>query len=391
MPLTAFEIGLISVFSFCFIIQLLFYWIVLAKPYYYMKHIDNKDLQISSSSPPVSIVLLMENSNYDLFRFLPDIFEQEYPEFEVIIVTDGISMEDENELIRFKNRYSNLYTTHVPEDTKNISRKKLALSLGIKAAKYDKILFTETDCRIRSKNWIFLMTRHFSDKKSIVLGFSAIENTNNLSQKFIALDYFFSNLQMISLALFNRPYTGNGRNMAYSKEHFIEQKGFIKYRSLQQGADDLFINEIATKENTSVELSPESVTLSEVNDLHEWKQQKLDRTTTERFYKRGPVAFWRLETFFRIGFFVAFISCLICGFPYKSLSNFLLPGIALFCFLVRLSSQIYIINKTVEYLQLEKFYFTIILIDIFQPFINLYFYIYRALKEKENYIYFYEK
>jgi glycosyltransferase involved in cell wall biosynthesis len=386
------EISVLSGLTFCFIIRMLFYWAVLAKPYYYMQYIASERLHNPTAHPPVSVIVYLKNSKYDLFQLFSNILEQDYPEFEVIVVTDGISDEDEEKLKRLKNQYANLYSTHVPDDTKNVSRKKLALTLGIKAAKYDKLLFTESDSRLRTTEWIFSLARHFSAKKTVVLGFSALENNKeNLSHRFMEYDYFFSNLQMISCALLNQPYAGNGRNMAYSKEHFIEQRGFVKHRILQQGEDDLFINDIATGENTAVELSAQSVTLSEINDSREWEQQKTDRMVTQRFYKRGPVAFWRLETYTRIGFFAALIACFISGFPYTSEPDLLLPGIALACFIVIFSSQLFIINKILKYLQLENFYLTILLFDIFQPFVNLYFYIYRLLKGKKSYTNCYEK
>ena len=391
MTLNVFETGLLSVLVFCFIIQLLYLWIVLAKPYYYMRYISKEKVYRFTTHPPVSVIVYTNKSCRDLSEFLPEVLEQEYPEFEVIIVSDGISDYDEEALIRFKNIYSNLYYTSVPGDTRNISRKKLAITLGIKAAKFDKILFTESDCRIRTKHWIYSMTKNFSDKKTIVLGFSAIENAKSLIQKIISLDYLFLNLQMFSFALFNRPYAGNGRNMAYSKEHFIEQKGFAKHRALKQGEDDLFINEIATKINTAVELSADSITLLEAQNFKEWKRQKVDKMTTKRYYKRGPVAFWRLETFFRIVFIIALIACFVSGFPYDKTRSFILSGIALICFIISFCSQLFIVNKTVQYLQLKKFYLTLFLFDIFQPLFNLYFRIHKVFKEKENFTYLYEK
>ena len=391
MTWNLFEITLLAWMIFCFITQLLFHWIVMAKPYHYMQSIAKGGLQNHDAQPPVSVVISVKKSNFDLSRFLPAILEQEYPEFEVIVVADRISDAGEETLKQLKNSYSNLYFTYVPEDTRNVSRKKLALTLGIKAAKYETLLFTEPDSRIRSKDWIQLMTRHFSDKKTIVLGFSALENVKSLLHKYIAYDYFVSNLQMISLALFNHPYAGNGRNLAYAKSHFIEQKGFVKHRVLQFGEDDLFVNDIATSENTAVELSAQSLTLTTIDDFYDWKDQKVNRMSTKRFYKRGPVAFWRLESYIRIGFFAGLIACLISGFPYTSSRNLLLPGIAFLCLVVWLLSQFIVINKTAERLQLEKFYLTIFLFDLFQPFINLYFYFYRILKAKENYTYRYEK
>ena len=391
MTLNAFEIGLISVLLFCFIIQLMYLWVVLAKPYYYMRYISKEKVYRFTSYPPVSIIIYTDNSSRDLNDFLPEILEQEYPEFEVIMVTDGISDTNEEALIRFKNLYSNLYYTSVPGDTRNISRKKLALTLGMKAAKYNKILLTESDSRIKTKQWIYSMTRHFSDKKTIILGFSAVENSKYFLQRFISLDSLLSNFQLISFALFNRPYAGNGRNLAYSKDHFIKQKGFVKFRTLKQGEDDLFINEIATKKNTAVELSADSVTLTEIKDFSEWRRRKVDRMTTKQFYKSGPVAFWRFETLTRIAFFISTVTCFFNSIPYDTMNCYILPGIALSFFIIRFSSQLFIINKTADYLQLEKFYLTILLIDIFQPLFNIYFYTYRLVKEKDNYTYRYEK
>jgi len=388
--LNTLEIVLLSALIFCFIAQLIFYWVVLAKPYYYMRSSVNEDMQ-NLEQPPVSIIISIKKSNQDLFRFLPDILKQEYPLFEVIVVTDGISDADEEALKRLKLENPHLYSTHVPDDTRNVSRKKLALTLGIKAAKYDKLLFTESDSGVRTSHWISLMARHFSDKKSIVLGFSAFENTESLSHKYMAYDYFFSNLQMISLALFNHPYAGNGRNMAYEKMHFLEQKGFVKHRILQHGEDDLFVNEIATSENTAVELSAASVTLRGIDDFYDWKHEKIDRMVTKRFYKRGPVAFWRLESYIRFGFIAALIACFINGLPYTSLMNLLLPGIALFCFVVLFFSQFFVINQTADKLQLRRFYLTILWYDLFQPFINLYFFVHQLFIGKGNYTYRYEK
>jgi len=391
MILNTFEIGLLSTLIVCFIAQLLFYWVVLAKPYYYMRSLAKENFQGNYKQPPVSVIIYVKKSNHDLFRFLSGILEQEYPEFEVIVVTDRISDADEETLERLKLDYTHLYSTHVPDDTRNISRKKLALTLGIKAAKYDKLLFTESDSRVRTKNWISLMARHFSNKKTIVLGFSSFKRATNLFRRYKAYDYFVSNLQMISLALFNHPYAGNGRNLAYTKTHFLEKKGFVKYRILQHGEDDLFVNEIATSENTAVELSPASVTIAEIEDFYNWKHEKIDRMVTKHFYKRGPVALWRLESYMRIGFYAALIACFFCGSPYASTEDFILPGIAFLCFVVQLSSQFFVINKTSKQLRLDKFYLTVLLYDLFQPLIDLYFYIYRIFKGKENYTYRYEK
>ncbi len=59
----------------------------------------------------------------------------------------------------------------IKEDKKFSHGKKLAVTIGIKAAKYDRLLFIDADCQPESNQWLRLMTEQFSDKISIVLGY----------------------------------------------------------------------------------------------------------------------------------------------------------------------------------------------------------------------------
>ena len=335
---------------------------------------------VPDSQPPVSIIICAKNEAENIQNFLPFILEQDYPTYEVIVVNDNSTDDSEDILKRLESKYKHLYYTYIPQGTKNLSRKKLGVTLGVKAAKYDTLLFTEIDSRPRSKKWVANMARHFSDKKTIVLGFCAFEKQKGFLSKFASFDYFFSNLQMMSMTLFKQPYGANGRNFAYQKKHFDSQKGYSKYRFLQVGEDDLFVNEVATKQNVAVELSPESIITTRRDGLFEWKDIKINKAITKRFYKKRTVFFWRMELWSRFFFAASFIACFVYGFW-----NIILPAFALFAFFLRFLSQMFVINKTAKYLKHEKFYLIIPLFDFMQPFANTYFYIYRMLKGKQNY------
>ncbi|MDR2057368.1 MAG: glycosyltransferase [Dysgonamonadaceae bacterium] len=377
---------LLAALFFFLIIQLVYYWIFLAQPYYYLKKIKNNKITFSHSQPPVSIIIYARNEPENLQSFLPSILEQNYPEYEVIVANDDFTGDSEGVLKRFQIQHKHLYYTYIPQGTKNISRKKLGLTLGIKAAKYDTLLFTEADSHPVSADWITCMTRHLNDKKTIVVGFSALEKCNTLKHRYAVFDYYFANLQMIAMALLKIPYGVNGRNLVYRKEYFDSQKGYSKYRYLQMGEDDLFVNEIATKENMAVELSPESIIYAQWNEMSDWKYTKIDRAITQHFYKKTPVILWRIELWSRF-FFMA--SCLVCIF--YNFWNILLFLSAITAFICRLFSQLFVINKTANCLKLEKFYFLFPFFDIMQPIVNIYFYIYRLFEGKTNYVWKYEK
>jgi len=386
MMVSLIEIVLLSILAICFITQMIFYWAVLAKPYYYMRSVKKGNVRFFSDCPPVSVIVYVRNRFYDLRDFLPALLEQDYPQFEVIIVNDGSTEENKNTLFRLQEQYANLYFTHIPDETKNVNRKKLGLTLGIKAAKYDCLLFTRADSHTRSSNWIKLMVRHFGKDKNVVLGMSAKEKEDGFFSKFIIFDYFYSNLQMLSMALLNRPHSGSGRNLIYSKTHYNES---ARYHSIRHIEDGLFINDMADESNVKVELSPESVIMTDLN-AYDWRQEKKNKAFANHFYKIGSVARWNLEYFSRFFFILSVIACAYWGVMYLDTLTYM-AGAAVGCYLIRFFSQLFVLNKIASSLELENFYLKIPLFDIMQILVNVYFFMFRVVHKKENYIFKYEK
>ncbi|MCL1938541.1 MAG: glycosyltransferase [Candidatus Azobacteroides sp.] len=361
---------------FCLGVQLIYYWIFLAKPYLYQKKIEKGKITFTASQPPVSVIIYTHDDVERLKSYLPAILEQDYPQYEVIVVNDDLTDESDDVLKCLASRYSHLYHTYIPTGSKHLSRKKMGLAVGIKAAKNEALLFTEVDCHPCGANWIRSMAQHFTDKKTIVLGFSILENYPSL---YAAYDYFFSNLQMMSLAIAKYPYTGNGRNLAYYKEHFVQQKGFSGFNFLDAGEDDLFINRIARKDNVAVALSPESVIRVDMKDSYLWREWKIKRILTSKFYKKLSVSFWRIEKISRIAFFILLVLTIILN-----ISHWIYVVAAVSCFLIRLATQLLIVNNTGSVLKIPKFYFSLSVFDLIQPFVDGYFYLYTIFSRKKR-------
>ena len=381
--ITDIQFILFIAFFLCWIFQMVYYWIFLAASYFYQRSVEKGKITLPSSKPPVSVIICAQNEARNLEQYLPSILEQDYPEYEVIFVNNGSIDDTDDVMKRLRAQYPRLYHTYIPEGTKNLGRKKLSLTVGIKAAHYDTLLFTDADCRPVEKDWLRRMARHFTDKKTIVLGFSALEKSPS---RYAVYDYFFSGLQMMALALKGRTYRASGRNLAYLKDYFIQQKGFSKSNFLDAGEDDLFIQEIAMKENVAVELSLESVIQVNMDENYMWKDWKIRSMLTQQYYKKSPVLFWRGEQITRILFYLLFVATLIVCF-----SNLILFAITISFFLIRLFSQYFIINKTAGTLNLRKFYITLPFFDFIQVFVDGYYYLYQRLRGKKDYNWKYEK
>ena len=146
--------------------------------YFYLRYMRlgskvTPSTQKEDNFPAVSVIVCARNEHENLHNYLPSLLSQDYPNYEVIVMDD--SSEDDTEILleRLSRQHSNLYHTFVPKGARVLSNKKLALTIGIKAAHHDYILLTDADCRPESKYWIREMMQGFAQTNTeIVLGFS---------------------------------------------------------------------------------------------------------------------------------------------------------------------------------------------------------------------------
>lgn len=243
---------------------------------------------------PASVVIYSQGDADNLAALLNTVLGQNYPAaFEVIVVNEGESVDVRDTAAALRAKHSNLYLTFTPEGVVNLSRKKLAVTLGVKAARYDIVVLTTTAAEITSPLWLKRMMRPFDAEGpiDIVLGFSFIASDEDcmFGRRKRAFDYVADSVRWIGTAIARRPFRGTEYNIAYRKEVFLRNKGFARSLNLHYGDDDIFISEIARPGNTVVELSDESmVRLRHGNHPRIFTERVLRRSFTESFIRRRP-------------------------------------------------------------------------------------------------------
>ena len=130
-----------------FVIQILYYFCLYNRIHLHNRAVKRSNVHFSQELPPVSVIICAREESENLRRNLTAVLEQDYPQFEVIVINDGDTDESEDYLTLLEEKYPHLYHSFVPDSSRYISRKKLAVTLGIKASKYDWLVFTEADCR----------------------------------------------------------------------------------------------------------------------------------------------------------------------------------------------------------------------------------------------------
>ncbi len=297
----------------------------------------------------------------------------------MIVINNGSTDESEDVLSRLELKYKNLYKTHIPDGIKNISQKKLALTVGIKAAKYDILLFTEANCEPLSKNWIKSIAQNFDDQTEIVLGFSRY-NQWGFPSNLAGFDNLLTGLKYLSKAILKHPYMGIGTNLAYKKNLFFSKKGFSKSLNLHSGEDDLFVNESASRTNTKVEISKDSIVQSNIESYRIWKNIKFCREVTQKHYTGNEKGVWRFEYFTRFLFWgLVIASCIV------SWETLYFPIIAGALFIIRFFIQYSVINQSARMLSVKPYGLSLLLFDLLQPIFNIYFYLNKVFLGKNEY------
>lgn len=359
------ELILLGVFFVVFIYQLWYYLHHINAVMAYNRKLKKSNTELKSSQPGVSVVICARDESDNLRKFLPYYLDQDYPEFEIIVVNDGSTDDTELLLTNMKEKYPKLRSTFVPYGATNLSTKKLALTLGIKAAKYDWILLTDADCVPEGNEWISKMARNFNQGVEFVLGYGPYLQKKGFVNRVITYDTLLIGLQYMGFALHGKPYMGVGRNLAYRKEVFFRMKGFASNLHLRSGDDDLIVNSAANAFNTKVETSRESITWSEPKKtLRDWLFQKERHLSVASFYNARSRFNLSIEPVSRGLFYLLLIAVLIFG-------NYITMIAAGVLFLFRFITQLLVINKAAKHFGSRNYFMSLLVLDIYLPLVNL--------------------
>jgi glycosyltransferase involved in cell wall biosynthesis len=234
---------------------------------------------------PVSVIVAVHNELENLIELLPALLDQRYPEFEVVLVNDRSDDDTEFYTYELERQFPNFRVVTVKKTPEYLNPKKYALALGIRAAKYEHMLFTDADCRPSSEHWIEKMQSGYATGADLVIGYSPYMKLRGFLNHLIRYETLVTAIQYLSHANKGYAYMGVGRNLSYTKSCFFRNKGFASHIKTTGGDDDLFVRDAVNNSKASIVISKEGQTVSiPKKTFREWLVQKRRHMAAGRQY-----------------------------------------------------------------------------------------------------------
>lgn len=233
---------------------------------------------------PVSVIVVADNNAEDLRANLDSLLSQDYePGYEVIVVVDK-DEDGTGDFLKAYGKRPNLYTTFVPDSSRYMSRRKLAITLGVKAAKNELILLTDATCRPVSDKWISVMASRLDEGTDIVMGYSNYIHEAGLFKVFYRFHCEYSNFRE---ACNGAAYGMAGNNIMFRKDVFMAGNGFQGNLKYLRGEYGFLVNKYAGHGNAAVETSCEGRVEDRVPTRKEWHSVNLFYRETRRHLDRS--------------------------------------------------------------------------------------------------------
>lgn len=224
------------------------------------------------SLPPVTILITVNDNAKEVEDRLPLYLEQDYPaDFQVVIVSNEDDSETEDILKRHASN-PHVYHTFIPSSSRYVSRKKLAITMGVKAARHEWILLTDIYCRPSGKDWLRAMAENSREDKNMVLGISEYDAETKTSRRFEHAHTLFYVLRRAALST---AFRTNCPNLMFRKSEFIAQNGFSGNLDLVRGEYELLVNKFARKGSAAIAVSKESRVIEDNPPKRRWHNKHI--------------------------------------------------------------------------------------------------------------------
>lgn len=298
------------------------------------------------NQPPVSILITAHDNLAELERNLPMFLRQQYAaDYQVIVVCQSTDGETQDFLKRTAAENPHLYYTYIPESSRYMSRKKLQITLGVKAAKHEWIILTEPNCRPSNDKWLQTMVRQCQDPNHLVLGYVALDEETKSVRRFDSIRKAY---YVLRRAQQTYGYRSHMPNVAFRKSDFMKEQGYQGNLEYVRGEYDFLVNKYAHCGETATELDCDAWLIREAPSNKSWHNAHLYLQASRKSLERA--ASMRTLMFFdHLMPHLSLIVTLAVAAYSILMKNWILTGCAGFSFLLLFIVRMLIANKAIKH------------------------------------------
>lgn len=318
----------------------------------------------------VSIVLTPSDDVDALAQNLSAYLDQDYPEYEVIVVAPKGDKETAHVLKKYATN-ARLYTTFIPDSSRYMSRKKLAITLGVKAAKHDWIVIADIFCTPLTPSWLGTMMRHTQEGYELIVGHTQYEADTKDFWKFERLH---TDAYIMRAFQKGKPLRSNANALLFCKQTFDTHEGFRSNLKFLRGEYDFLVNSYGKTTKACYENSNEATLTERVPTRKEWLNKQLYYLATRQHLHRMGAHKW-IYAIDQIALHLNYL-LLILGATYGAITmQWIIVAIASLALIITLAMRITLGKRMCRSFNIELAGWKIIPYEIRLMWQKLYFYI----------------
>ena len=237
-----------------------------------------------TSDKPISVLVLANDNAEALDAHLPILLSQSYEaDYEVIVVMKHGDVATEC-VIKKLSQNKKLRTTFIPEGSLFMSDRKLAVTLGVKAAQYEWVVLLDAESTPLSHRWLAAMAKWCNSENDIVLGYSNFSPTAKASCRFERIRTFH---YLARQAVKGCAYRCGGTNLAFRKRMFIDGDGYKGNLQYTNGEYDFIVNKYSRPLRSAVATSKDAIIREDEPSKRTWTTRHLAYLYLRKAMKHG--------------------------------------------------------------------------------------------------------
>ncbi len=312
----------------------------------FLRSLRFQKTETAENQPPVSILITAHDNLAELERNLPMFLRQQYAaDYQVIVVCQSTDGETQDFLKRTAAENPHLYYTYIPESSRYMSRKKLQITLGVKAAKHEWIILTEPNCRPSNDKWLQTMVRQCQDPNHLVLGYVALDEETKSVRRFDSIRKAY---YVLRRAQQTYGYRSHMPNVAFRKSDFMKEQGYQGNLEYVRGEYDFLVNKYALCGDTATELDCDAWLIREAPSNKSWHNAHLYLQASRKSLERAG-SMRTLMFFDHLMPHLSLIATLAVAAYSILMKNWILTGCAGFSFLLLFIVRMLIANKAIKH------------------------------------------